>query len=340
MVAVIHAPISVDERLAHLFERQARALKMASFRLSHRRLLPWQFEHCRNHGVVPPDWTYEEVFRDDVDERINLLPNVIAHIQDHGTVSHLRPSSVVARDALLTWIEPDTHAATLSASLGTRLWDNPDTLCDVHVRNGVTWLMPYAFVVQPYFRASYWNVEDVTVYDLGSAISPHVPGSTTLYLVFPHERIVPPFDVFRTTFRYFLILQYLTDLDDDDYDFLTPADQHDRLLMEMYDDTESILGTGGSHDFHALFAHYLQLCEFHNVDEDEHPFSFWWNGYVQFRSSELLTLVAIATRFIARLRVRVVDRRSYAPGGAAYRRLVKVWDDNMVVITHAPNACA
>lgn len=126
MVAVVHAPTPVDERLAHRFERQARALEMARFRQSHPRLLPWHFEYCRNLGMVPPDWTYEEVIGD-VDE-IDLLPDVLAHIQDHGTVPHLRPSSVVARDAPLTWIEPEARSDTLCAALGDRLWDDPDTL--------------------------------------------------------------------------------------------------------------------------------------------------------------------------------------------------------------------
>lgn len=208
-------------------------------------------------------------------------------------------------------------------------YDHGAMMVETHRRDGIEWQMTRVLFSQPYtpvdsLRETIDDVRDRL--DLRMTIADdltwHHP--TAHLCVYTCNRPIS-FRFFRRTFRYWIIKNvipfvmlppfhfrenflpvHMTQPDERFFDFMQCGD---RISMEMGLHAET---ANNVWDTYFPFQEYIEYA----------TFVYLWDAY---RASLHVIPLLMVVLFVAKLRARVKDRASYAPGGENYLRLVSEW---------------
>jgi hypothetical protein len=215
---------------------------------------------------------------------------------------------------------------------GIPYYDHGACMVEVHRWKGIEFHMTRVLFSQPYcpvhqLRASVQDVRErldlvMTIVDDLAWYNP----SATLCVYTPATPV--PFDAFRRTFRFWLIVNIVpstllrphTRLRDILPAELTPPNAIFFDLLACCDRSSVMLGLHDESVEEAWNA-TPQIQEWIEYD----TFAFLWTKY----RSSLYNTTILAVLFVAKLRAGIADRASYAPGAENHRRLVSQWTQMM-----------
>ena len=205
-----------------------------------------------------------------------------------------------------------------------------ESMVEVHREGGIEWHLTRVIFSQPSFsvqrlRNTVQNVYDnldlkmIVVEDLGGWYN----GDTTLCVYTPVAPL--PFDDFRRTFRFWIIMNINLNFREFRNGILptTLSPPQEQFFDLVKDGTLSIVMIGLNQTLNAAW-NALPIQPFIEYD----TFVFIWNKYRK-HNQNVVRLTFRVVFFVSRLRFRVADRATYEPGGANHMRLVSQWSTMM-----------
>lgn len=294
----------------------------------------------QNDMRLPPPNVLEELYSRSFVPR-NCIP------QEDSGAPHYGEETLDMAGRVLEWREPLTGSVDsyeyMGFSLdhfshnGVDINEHTGWMAEVHTRDGINWRMVRVVHSQPYGpenRAELLRLHSHQMLErhnvrLDVVEDPHLswysPGNSTLCIM---KHIAPmPFETFRRTFRYWLILHLhkpnSTRRGWEFYDgflptALTPPDPIFFDIVHGCDETSVSIGPSDNG---------ASVYGLPTVSEwiESSTFLFLWNAYRFWTSWRPLLRVLV---FIARLRARRADRQAHEPPyGTAFLAAQLAWSD-------------
>jgi hypothetical protein len=213
---------------------------------------------------------------------------------------------------------------------GIPCYDHYSCMVEIHERKGIEFHMTRVIFSQPYFGVDFLGslVEDVhDRLHLDMTIVENCawydPRHATLCVYTPVDPI--SFREFCHTFRYWLITNVVPPYYYELREGVLPPDMAPpTVLLDIIKNASRSMVVLGLHR-ETVDEAWDRLLVFHDFIEYE-TFEFLWNAY---RSSLSMIPNLLAALFIGKLRVRVVEKKSFAPGGSNHLHSCREWNGMM-----------